>query len=89
MDQVEYLGRWVDKEHFRVFVYNDTGQKLVNSYDEFKALIGSGLWFPTKDGIEIKVPNATSLEVEIPKDELKTKRKKAKNQFRQATSLGK
>lgn len=44
--QVMYLGRWVSKEHFRTFVYNEKGKRLANSYDEYESLIGSGLWFP-------------------------------------------
>lgn len=42
--QVLYLGRWVSREHFRAFVYNKEGKKLVNSYDEFSKLISSGIW---------------------------------------------
>lgn len=46
--QVLYMGRWVPKEHFRVFVHNETGQKLANSHEEFTQLISSGLWFVEK-----------------------------------------
>lgn len=42
--QFEYLGRWVDKKHFRAFVYSGEKQKLANSYEEFMKLIGSGEW---------------------------------------------
>lgn len=48
--QVLYQGRYVDKDHFRVFVYNGKTQKLANSYEEFETLISSGLWFETKEG---------------------------------------
>lgn len=44
-ETVEYLGRRVLKDPFRVFVYNDNGKKLVNSYKEFKEAIASGQWF--------------------------------------------
>lgn len=45
-DQVQYLGRWVNKEHFRAFVYNEKGeQQLAKSYEHFESLIGSGVWF--------------------------------------------
>ena len=44
-NQVLYLGRWVSREHFRAFVYNSTGQKMANSYDEFSDMISSGVWY--------------------------------------------
>jgi hypothetical protein len=48
--QVPYLGRWVDKEFFRAFVYKPDGsQKLARNYDEFKELIATGLWFDSKE----------------------------------------
>ena len=47
--QVLYLGRWVPRKGFRVFVYNSTGQKLCNTYDEYHAAITSGSWFAEKD----------------------------------------
>lgn len=50
--QVNYLGRWVDKKHFRTFVYNKTEQKLATSYDEYLKLIESGLWFSQKEEVE-------------------------------------
>lgn len=43
-EQILYLGRWIPKENFRVFVYNKSGCQLVNSYDEFKSMVSSGLW---------------------------------------------
>ncbi len=46
--QVFYAGRWVDKEHFRAFVYSCTDQKLANSYKEYEDLIASGLWFDSR-----------------------------------------
>lgn len=52
-NQVEYMGRWIDKEHFRVFVYNEKGeQTLANNLQEYETLIASGLWYasrPNKD----------------------------------------
>ncbi len=56
--QVLYLGRWVNKEHFRTFVYNEKGQRLANSYDEFEELIGSGLWFAEKPMVSKKPKKA-------------------------------
>jgi hypothetical protein len=47
--QILYLDRWVDKNMFRTFVYDQKGnQKLANSYEEFEALTHSGVWFATK-----------------------------------------
>lgn len=60
--QVMYLGRWVDKEHFRAFVYKSNKEmKLAKSYDEFEALISSGIWFDSQDA--------------VPKEEIKSSRK--------------
>lgn len=86
--QVPYLDRWVDREHFCAFVYNDTEQRLAKSYDEFTNLISSGLWFDRKDHADkviLKVANSTPLEEPKPVD----KRQATKNQFRAASSLGK
>lgn len=47
--QFQYLGRWVDKNTFRAFVYDKKGnEKLANSYDEFEELTSSGIWFASK-----------------------------------------
>jgi hypothetical protein len=54
---VNYQGRSVPKKHFRVFVYNQNGGRLVNSYEDFKAHIDSKEWFETKAEIPpIKLP---------------------------------
>ena len=49
--QVMYLGRWIDREHFRAFVYKAGEQKLAESYSEFESLIGSGTWFDSIESI--------------------------------------
>lgn len=54
--QVLYQGRWVDKDNFRVFVFNATDKKLVNSYEEYSDLIESGLWFSSIEEIKPKQP---------------------------------
>ena len=54
--QVLYQGRWVDKDFFRVFVYNLSGKKLANSYSEYTDLIQSGLWFSNVEDVEPKTP---------------------------------
>jgi hypothetical protein len=47
--QILYLDRWVDKNTFRTFVYDQSGnQKLANNYEEFEALTQSGIWFASK-----------------------------------------
>lgn len=54
--QVMYLGRWVDKDLFRAFVYNiDGDKKLANSYYEFESLISSGIWFDSIQNISKEV----------------------------------
>jgi len=54
-NQVFYCGKWVDKAHFRVFVYNDKGeQKLAGSHPEFESLIASGIWFESKPDPSLK-----------------------------------
>ena len=46
-----YMGRWVDREYFRTFVFSapdalkGTQKKLAKSWDEYQSLIASGLWF--------------------------------------------
>lgn len=57
--QVPYMGRWVPKDHFRVWVYNEKEERLANSWDEFQKLIGSGLWYESKEAVE----NAISLNL--------------------------
>ena len=52
-----YLGKIVDKNHFRVFVYAvDGSQKLVESWDDFEHCMESGLWFATKEDASSRVP---------------------------------
>lgn len=49
-DQFMYLGRWVSRKNFRVFVYSANGkEKLVNSYDEFNKSLESGEWFASRE----------------------------------------
>lgn len=51
--QFLYMSRWVEKDHFRAFVYNDKGEeKLANSYSEFLQLTGSGLWLEEKPDLQ-------------------------------------
>jgi hypothetical protein len=48
-EQVEYLGHWVEKKYFRVFVYNAVEKKLANSWEKYNEMIKSGLWFSTPE----------------------------------------
>lgn len=49
LDDIMYLGRWVSKQGFRTFVYDENGmQKLANSYPEYEEMIATGLWFAEK-----------------------------------------
>lgn len=69
--QVEYLGRWVDRQHFTAFVYNQTEQRLAKSYDEFSKLISSGVWFDSKE----------SAQNSVMKENLATEKKKSDREF--------
>lgn len=62
--QVFYNGIWIEKELFRTFVYNQKGQKLVNSWDEYQDALASGLWFETQEckPEEIKQPKKGKLK---------------------------
>jgi hypothetical protein len=48
-NQFLYLDRWVSKDTFRAYVYNNKhDSKLANSYKDYQELLASGLWFPEK-----------------------------------------
>ena len=67
--QVFYMGRWVDKKHFRVFVYKSDGtERLVNSYDEFMELISSGVWDEKMPTSELPISTELVEEKEEKKD---------------------
>lgn len=75
-----YLGRIVDKNHFRTFVYGPNGeQKLVESWEAYEAAMQSGVWFAEK----IPAENENSaMPIEKPKLEAKAKPKpKAKSKL--------
>lgn len=58
-DQFQYLGRWVDKDHFRAFMHDVNGnQQLANSYAEYEKMIASGLWFAEKPAPVVEKPAA-------------------------------
>lgn len=72
-----YLGRIVDKKHFRVFIYSSDGQKkLVSSWDDFENHMQTGLWFASEyeEKKEVKnldkdfvVPKANKVQKDAPK----------------------
>lgn len=54
-EQAFYLGQWVDKAHFRAFVYDGKGnKKLAKSYPEFESLTANGLWFASEPDVSSK-----------------------------------
>jgi hypothetical protein len=66
-----YLGRIVDKKHFRAFIHAPDGAKrLVESWDEFEANMQSGVWFATPEDAK------ASLDVIKPKAKRASRAKK-------------
>lgn len=76
--QVLYMDRWVSREHFRTFVYNKDGRKLVKSYDEYCKAISSGMWTATpyiyepqfteeelKESVQLEQEKPSILEMEL------------------------
>ncbi|HMH10569.1 MAG TPA: hypothetical protein VK553_07650 [Candidatus Nitrosopolaris rasttigaisensis] len=53
--QFFYKDRWVNKEHFRAFVYSEKDKRLAKSYKEFESLLASGLWFIEKPEAKLEV----------------------------------
>lgn len=67
VDQFLYLDRWVDKAHFRAYVYDRAGNsKLANNYQEFEDLTISGIWFASKPELSISPPRKEKKNVAIP-----------------------
>lgn len=79
-----YLGRIVDKKHFRVFIYGAHGQKrLVESWDAFEAAMESGVWFATlQDAETAKAPvkSVESAENVVLEEKTKLRTKLKENQ---------
>ncbi len=51
-----YLGRIINKDHFRTYVYGVKGEKkVVESWAEFEASMQSGIWFATKEDAKASV----------------------------------
>ena len=72
-----YLGRIVDKAHFRTFIYGPNGEKkLAESWDDYEAAMQSGLWFATlEDAMESIAPVEESEGDEAPKPKPKPRAK--------------
>lgn len=52
-EMIPYLGKAVPRRGFRAYIYHVDGKtRLVNSYDEFDALIHSEGWFASKEQAE-------------------------------------
>lgn len=85
--KADYLGRIVDKKHFRAFIYAPNGDsKLVETWDDFEAQISTGVWFDTKDKAE---ESFVSDDVKKSKKGLPAKPKKSKKEEEvDAISLG-
>jgi len=67
--QFFYLGRLMNKKHFRAFVYGKDGQILANSYVEYEKLIATGIWFDSKESYEKSL-----VQPEIPAKKTRKKR---------------
>jgi hypothetical protein len=66
VDQFLYLNRWVDKAHFRAFVYDRFGNaKLANNYQEFEDLTTSGIWFASKPEFSASPPRKEKKNVAL------------------------
>ncbi len=62
-----YLGRIVDKTHFRAFIYGENdARRLVESWEEFEANMQSGVWFAT-------IEEATAIKKIVEKTRAKQK----------------
>ena len=53
---VNYQGRMVPKNNFRVFIYEVNGKKrVVNSFEEYEAYLNTGKWFSMQsEAIDVK-----------------------------------
>lgn len=70
-EMVKYCNRLVAKDGFRTWVYSKDSKKLAGSWDEYMTLVGSGLWFSSKDEIPVEV-------VEVLRETSKPKTRKRK-----------
>ena len=65
-EMVKYCNRLVEKDGFRAWVYSKDSKKLAGSWDEYTTLVGSGLWFSSRDEIPAPVEHV-SRETSKPK----------------------
>lgn len=71
-----YLGRIVDKKHFRTFIFGANGEKkLVESWSEYEAAMQSGIWFATVEDAEAIKAIADAKEEEPAKSKPKPRSK--------------
>lgn len=72
-----YNGKNILPEHFRAFVYDANGGKvLCKNYLEYKKLVGSGVWFDKKPEPEKEPEKEKEVKAEEPKQKQKGKKSK-------------
>lgn len=71
--QFFYLGRWVDRKHFRAFVYQKNKRKLVESVQAFEEAIATGLWFDSIENIKEEVNHKVEEKEKVSESKRKLK----------------
>ncbi len=76
--QTRYLGRIIDKKHFRAFIYaTDGNKKLVESWTEFEKHISTGVWFDKKEKAQIVTLEPEAEEIIHEEVAMQTRKKRA------------
>jgi hypothetical protein len=71
-----YLGRIIDKENFRAFIYGTGGQtKLVESWEEFEANMQTGVWFASKEDAKASKSDPIDSDVVVLKPKEKPRKR--------------
>lgn len=73
--QFLYCGRWVNKAHFRAYVYGKDIKTIANSYDDYTAYIATGVWF---DDPPVNEPINEPIVEEVKDDTTQPKRKRVR-----------
>ena len=64
-----YLGKIVDKKHFRTFIYSaDGSSKVVNSWEEYEQHMETGIWFSSLDEVDSSDKKKESKKSKVKKD---------------------
>ena len=75
-----YLGKIVNKTHFRTFIYAPDGsKKLVESWEEYERHIETGLWFAVRGSGQVLASNG-----EVEEEKPRRARKSAKEEPKQS-----